>query len=445
MALRPHAPRPPSRNERRLREKAYHRAVSRIRSRLAAERHAGAGFEVDKLLREFSLKLNDRLRANGWDGVMPFSWGTLDAFFSDDDEDGLPYLTLRHERDHAFSANDFLDWATTSPPQDKGLARLRSLPEGDVHSFTVLGKPGDLAFATRDGRDFVLSGASMVRHGDRLAWVLVGGLTADLDVETGKLRETYLGDGVRSEALWDGAPELTDQRICAEPLPGADGLWRTIAYGNFDLARGRHASRTYATDNGDVYGLVTDSPDAVLRQGQDVPDEGGMATMEHFAELLETNAAVFEMAEAAFMLPSYFDVRIDLVRTEPRATAIARGEMPPRDRARVLHAPAGDRRPFRMVRTLDVEAPPVTSAGRRSYTPPSHSVALDGFYRRIDPRSVGRDEDGGPILGRTWVKGHMRWRDRPARAEPILVKASVAAARERAAELVANDLASPAP
>ncbi len=445
MALHPHDPSRMPRKERRLREKAYHRAVARIRSRLAAERHAGAGFEIDKLLREFSLKLNDRLRAHGWDGVMPFSWGTLDAFLVDGDEDGLPYLSIRPERDHAFSAGDFLGWAASTPPPDRGLARLRGLPEGDVHSFTTLGKPGAFAFETKEGRSFVLSGISFVRHGQRLSWLMVGGFETDLDAETARLRETYQGEGVSSEAMWDGAPTLEGQVIRAEPLAGAEGVWRTIAYGNFDLARGRHGSRTYATDNGDVYGLVTDSPDVVLRQGQETPDEGGVATLEMFAGLLDTNAVLFEMAETAFMLPDYFDVRIDLVRTERRDTALGRGDAPLKDRVRAANAPADDRRPFRMVRTLEVEAPPSPPNGRRHYTPPSHSVELDGFYRRIGPRSVGRAENGAPILGRTWVKGHLRWRDRPRRAAPILVKASVSDARERAAELVAREMAAPAP
>ncbi len=87
-----------------------------------------------------------------------------------------------------------------------------------------------------------------------------------------------------------------------------------------------------------------------------------------------------------------------------------------------------------------------TRAGRsRQRTCPRTQVELGGFYRRLAPNAWGRDEAGNPVPGRTWVRGHVRWRDRPARVEPILVKASVSAARERAEGLVAAAEARPAP
>jgi hypothetical protein len=43
------------------------------------------------------------------------------------------------------------------------------------------------------------------------------------------------------------------------------------------------------------------------------------------------------------------------------------------------------------------------------------------------------------IKGRTWVKGHLRWRGRPERQATVFVKSSIASAKARAAAIVASD------
>jgi hypothetical protein len=52
---------------------------------------------------------------------------------------------------------------------------------------------------------------------------------------------------------------------------------------------------------------------------------------------------------------------------------------------------------------------------------------------------VGKDALGKAIRGRTWVKGHLRWRDRPQRISTIYIKSSIAVAKAKAAALITSD------
>lgn len=42
---------------------------------------------------------------------------------------------------------------------------------------------------------------------------------------------------------------------------------------------------------------------------------------------------------------------------------------------------------------------------------PAHKVPVRGFWRQV--KGVGRDADGNPCFGKTWVRGHTRWNDKP--------------------------------
>ena len=95
-------------------------------------------------------------------------------------------------------------------------------------------------------------------------------------------------------------------------------------------------------------------------------------------------------------------------------------------------APKGKR--FRKVAALEIinpAAPPIL----RRYKPPQYQVEVEGFWRRLQDDAMGRGFNGEPVRGRTWVKAHLRWRDRPPKAKTIYVKSSVSAAKAKAAAI----------
>jgi len=424
------------RAERRQREKEIERVASRIQSRRAARRHSGAGYPIDQLLREFLDAYNERLFEHRH---LPFTFNVLHAFTREEKEDWATFLDLHPERDHAFLIGDFLDYATSIAPGDRGIERLRSLPENVIQNYSPVGDVREFAFIDPSGKQVVIAGFTMTRLGDQLHWLMLGGFVTDLEAETERLREDAQKWEVQSQALRQDGGKPDYARMRAQPLPGTDDVWKTLAYGVFNLRTRSHESRTFAHDHGNMYGMVSDDPGAIGRENVEGMTEEERASIEGFAKRLDEFALIFDMAEAAFLLPSYFAFRIDLVREVQRETAIGKSEVPRNDRQDVFRAPAEMRPGFRKVASLDVVNLAPAAKGTRSYTPPRFSVELEGFWRRLAPDSIGKDPDGRPVQGRTWVRGHMRWRDRPSRRAPVMVKASVMAARERAAEIVLGD------
>ena len=88
---------------------------------------------------------------------------------------------------------------------------------------------------------------------------------------------------------------------------------------------------------------------------------------------------------------------------------------------------------YRMVSALRVVRPDRETngdaghdRGKRGYTKPSFAVELDGYWRRLRTGSIGKGPNGEPVEGRTFVRGHTRYKDRPKCDRVVLVKQPVA-------------------
>ncbi len=74
-----------------------------------------------------------------------------------------------------FNVTDYFDYLTAEETPNFGVADLRALPEGRTHHFTQNGSIDDFTYMTSEGREFVISGFSMVRRGNSLHWYVLGG------------------------------------------------------------------------------------------------------------------------------------------------------------------------------------------------------------------------------------------------------------------------------
>jgi hypothetical protein len=432
------------RAERRSRQKRADKLLARMDALRAATRNSGAGYPVDQHLRECLDTYNDRAVNAAAGGSMPFTFGSMHGFVDEIEDEGITYFGLRPERDHAFLLGDFLDFATAPDTAGKRLDAAAALPEGVIHSYSPIDDVRSLAFIDAKGERVVFGGITMVRRGQVLHWALLGGPVTDLAARTAEL-QANLASVVERTKVGEGLTEPDWSRTEAAALPGTDDVWKRVAYGMFNLSTRSHDSRNVLVDSGVSYEITTDDPVAIGRDSFERLAGEDRAWLERMANDLQANALYFDIAEAAFSLPGYFAYRIDLVATEQRRTAIGLGTEPGRDRGRLLAASPDLRPSFRTVRTLRIASLAPEPGSTRSYTPPAFSVELEGFWRRLSPGSIGKDAAGMPVEGRTWVKGHMRWRDRPARGRRILVKSPVGPARERADDLVLARAAVPVP
>lgn len=424
-----------SRGERRRRERDAKVAWSRVLDRRAAVQASGAGFHVDEELREFLSLYNMRLDEDVENPALPFSFGIVQGFLEMRRDGPFVSYEMAQERDHAYSAGDFVEFVREGRCEDAGRARLEALAEGVVHNYTALGDIREHAFVDSDGEAFAVSGMSLVRRGARLHWVLVGGTVCDLAEATDKIQAFYRKVETEGRIETRGDRKLDFSRLHAAQLGDVEGVWKTVAFGLFDLDRMIHESRTFARDEGPSRTLVSDDPASLGIEDitKATPDQA--EGMKAFAARVDEHRIVFDVAETLFQLPAYFAYRVHLVREVERRTQVGKGGG--ENAVRVMRAPRDSRIGVRRIETLEIlnlQAQP----GTRSYTPPRHQVSVEGFWRTLRPGSIGKDRNGRPEAGRTWIEGHVRWRDRLPRAGVITVKAPVAPALERAERLKAE-------
>jgi hypothetical protein len=425
------------RNVRRRETRLVNGALENIYAHIKADQESGAGFPIDKQLREFALEYNDRQLGHGL-LTMPSSFNVFEGFLEFKVIPPAQVFLLRPEKDHLFSLSDFLDFATGSDRPCDTLDGVSTIPEGLIYNYTPLGDLRDLAFLHADSNRFVVGGATMVRHGDQLHWAIIGGPICDLAAKTAELRrgktdETWLQGHSPLKKFIKPCPELNIQ---AEPLPGTNDVWKTVVFGRFNISTRRYEGRYIGSDNGNHYHIITDDPGAFgVKEVNDLkPSE--VDRLKAAAEELERQGLLFEIAETLFLLPTYFRFRIKLVREQERSTGLV--GMTAKQRREIAAAPTYAKVTIRRIATLEIVDP-----GRqpllRKYSPPHFRVEVDGFWRRLLPDTIGKDALGNVVRGRTWVKGHLRWRDRPERTSTIYIKSSIAVAKAKAAAIIASD------
>jgi hypothetical protein len=422
------------RNQRRFEKRIIAKALVAIHGQMLADSDSGAGYPIDNLLREYLLEYNDRALGHGL-GTMPTSFNVFEGFYEFKTVDPAFFFAIKPEKDHLFSLSDFLDYATGAERSADAIRSLMNLRSGVIYNFTPVGEIRELAFLHSDSSRFVIAGFAMIRHDEQLYWSMIGGPICDLPEETRKLKlEPIRIEGTPKEkAYLEFDPNL---ELRAEPLIGTDDVWKTVVYGRFNLRTEKHEVRAIAKDYGKFYRYVVDDPETFGVRDPDKLTNQQRDALQAMIEKLEDEGLFFEIAETCFQLPAYYAFRITLVRETKKATAIA--TLSPTSTRKMLSV-APDKRPtFRTVASLEV-----VDLGNptlvRAYSPPRYKVEVDGFWRKIDPNTFGKDIFGNPAKGRTWVKGHLRWRDRPLRPSTVYVKRTIASAKAKSAAIIASD------
>lgn len=424
------------RDERRRRKKIIDQSFRVAYSHMHADSDSGADYPIDKLLREYLSAYNERQFSHGLK-TMPASFNVFEGFFEFRINTPAHFFSLRPEKDHLFSLGDFLGFVTSADCQNDDPQTLFQLPEGIIYNFTPVGDVRELAFLHADSSRFVIAGFTMIRHEDQLHWAMIGGPICNLSEQTHKLRPisaaTKLMHTRPEKAFIDIDPNL---EFRAEPLAGTDDVWKTIVFGRFNLKSKKHEVRAVYRDQGNSYDMIIDDPEVFRIHDPSAIGERERKVLDNMIKRLEDERLLLELAETCFQLLAYFAYRITLVRETTRATAIA--ALPSSHKFKIASVPPESRPLFRTVSALEI-----VDIGRqpavRSYTPPQFKVEVDGFWRRLNPDATGSDAFGNPIKGRTWVKGHLRWRDRPERHSTIFIKSSIASAKAKAAAIAASD------
>jgi T5orf172 domain len=281
-----------------------------------------------------------------------------------------------------------------------------------------------------EGREFVVSGFSMVRRGSFLHWYLVGGEVFSqqewetLVADPGKIDPDSV-DPYKRLFLSESREENGDSVGAPVSLEGTTTAMRTIVAGEFDLISGKHSGRCYMQETENNFGVICDDPD-VFERLSDASKRTQMINI--MRDRVEGAAAMWNLAEAMFELPAYFAFKVQIAKS----IAVSGGQ---RLAATTPKGGRGLGAHFRYVSTIEYMEDNPTAI--RAYTVPHYEVETEGYWRRLPPNQQGRDADGNAVRGRTWIKASNKWRERPDSPKIIYVKASVSTAKLRLSEYLA--------
>jgi hypothetical protein len=127
------------RNQRRVEKKIVNKALTAVYGQMIADNESGAGYPIDKLLREYLVEYNDRALGHGL-GTMPSSFNVFEGFYEFKTVDPAYFFAIRPEKDHLFSLSDFLDFATSADRRSDAIRSLMELRNGIIYNFTRSGR-----------------------------------------------------------------------------------------------------------------------------------------------------------------------------------------------------------------------------------------------------------------------------------------------------------------
>lgn len=406
--------------EHRKSVKAMHeKAMATIQAQL----RSGAGYEADKVLRHFLQEYNNRWMTQGTMSF-PSSFEVGEAFFATRRE--FAGLCLLPERDYLVSFTDFLDFATAADAPATAVEKAYALEDRVIYNVTSLDKADALLLETDTTSSFGFVSASVVRRGDELSMLLVLGEQAPPE-NAQKLVDDVGTVNFNPNKQFLKTVDLADNKPMYLP---DTALLRTLALVRFNLKERRVESRQLMRELTNSFMVTTDS-ERMFPSRPGEPHTGAAGA----AEELDAVASVWEVAKTLILLPSYLLARVEVMRTEEKRTQLG-AEMTSSLKAKraVEQASAESRVLLRRISAIRVvRQQPITLEGR-SYQAPSFQVPVDGYWRQFtDATKEGHDESGNPIVGRTWVRAHLRHKDKQAPLEPkiVYIKASLSLARQR--------------
>lgn len=390
------------------------------RARAAYKRNSldlssGIGYPMDKEVRRFLKEYNSRIMKYGNDSL-PVSIHVLQDFYSYNYQSGL--FNLLPEKDHLFSYGDYIDFITSQDFNCDPASCMDLYQEGVIYSYNSLDNPTDLVFSMMDNIPFGVRGVSFVRHQDELSILLLGGQ------EPPNAMEWLYQNSARHGGQFSAGREdiaknsrYTEQDALLEDYPN---LCRILCMMRVRLTDSTMGVAYVYKDIGNSYSIKTNDPNVTESvEGEDIGD-------------LSEYQSLLEVTKSSIFLPAYFAFKYTLIKMEngpKRQNAYPSDFLanPVADNKGVGEPQSGDI--IKRVAALRVVSSRDEFRLVRRFSPPRFQVQVNGFWRTLRPGAIGKDALGNAVEGKTWVNEFTKWRDRPPKANVILVKSKIAVAR----------------
>jgi hypothetical protein len=423
-----------TRNERRKLNSEPNKMSEQYTKLLQRLYDSGVGFPVDQTVRHMAAEYTHRYASSGTQN-QPISFNYFEPFYDIKLMKGTvaPYIDLVPEANHLFNAADFYDFLTSSDSDGFEVGNLQRLPEAQTFHFSNNGSIDDLTFFDASGREYIFSGFSMVRRDNSIHWFLVAGevLTPDewelrskeaheIDLSNiSPWKRAFLKDSIERSSSTSGAPMR---------LEGTDTAVRTLVAGEFDISTERHVGKSIFIETENSFAVFSDDPEVLLG----IAPKNKQQIIDNAMNRIGEADVLWNMAEGFFQLPQYFETRVTVSRNLAQGHGKKQGLKGKGGR--------GIKAEYVAVEAVAIEDVETPSAIRR-VSMPMYSTETEGHWRRLKFGHTGRDRDGNPVPGKTWVNRSSPWRaDRP-RDNVVYVKDSLAVAKTRIEELYAKSAA----
>jgi hypothetical protein len=371
---------------------------------VSAQNDNGAGLLLDSQIREFALEYNGRSFQHGLRSL-PSSFNVTEAFLEYDPLYAL--FRIREEKDHLCSFLEFLDYATSAECDNDIKAIVDYTQDGVIYSYNFTNRLGDFTFNDNEGREYGLSGFSIIRHRDELNIMAIVGELTNLEQETQKIREMVSLGGTPVRGREQIRP-AKDKKPRAEPVPLNENFWRLLVLARLDLDRITYDARYLLRDAGDRYIVETD--DLASLMDERIPTiENYEEVLKKSASAIESRRAIFEICNTLLLLPRYFDHYADLIIYERHPTKLQSRRETKTSRKSNRLLSMRERIKYRLVSLLNrkiTRLPDYTV-----YKAPDVRVEVSGFWQHLPSTRLGTDKHGNPIHGKTWVEKTLTWVD----------------------------------
>ena len=389
---------------------------------------SGAGYPVDQFLRDLVTEYTHRYASSGT-GTQPVSFNYLESFCNVKLIKGsfAPYAEPINEIDNLFSITDYFEYITSKEAEKFSLASLMSLSENVAFHYTSNGDILELTFLNAAGREFVISGFSLVRRRNSLHWYLLGGEICSDEEWTIKCenpRSVDLENIEPSKRAFLSAAINKNGNTIGKPLSlmGTETAVKTIVAGEIDLLSEKYLGRCIMAEYEHSFDIKCDDPDIFLHSLLEADLETRVTTM---IEQIEKAPVMWDLVGSMFQLPSYFDKRLKV----PEKLVNAAGK-----KVRPLRYAGGRglNGEFKKIPSLEVGTAEVPII--QQVNPVYYKTETNGHWRRIKPDSIGKGPDGNDEVGRTWVKSKNPWRETKRVPRTIYVKSTLQSAKLKAEE-----------
>lgn len=360
----------------------------------------GAGLIIDNEIRFFSSEFNTRLLINGIN-AMPSSFFTMEAFFKHRPDLGV--FEILDEEDYLLSFKDFIINLSSNDFSIDFSIIKDSIVEDLIYNFNVLNNPEEFTFTTEDGNEFIVAGVSLVRRGNEVVVFLLTGLKTDCSEETKKLLQN---PPIFIKGKYD-VTQYNDNKLGATKLFDNNSFWKTIAFCRIDIEKKTIDCRYIQKKIEIGFETITDDISYFSRLEERIDYSETPEFIDNEKAKIISYSPIFELATKCLYLPEYLNQNEKFIIEEEHDTKFAERLREASIFKKHKLLPAQYKIRNRIVWCLDLKSS--LQSDTLYFGDNDFKIERTGYWQPLGNNVIGKDKNGNPIHGKTWVEKMLTW------------------------------------